>query len=172
MSDLSHPLNQGTWIRTRVLASDSGDFSDREAPAGSLGRIESVEGGSYGIVFWPSFVQNTWDFAEVDADAEVLPDGHPDIPSEAVYDLPSAVADILAEGDFDDAEGTVSASADVASRILAGAALAGVNEAAIRGLVPASSAREGLSLATKDFNRLAALVGIGERLPTEPFPAP
>jgi hypothetical protein len=117
-------LKDGTWIRSKVAVSDTGDHNERSAEAGALATIERIDGSgettSYSVVFWPSFIQNIWDQTEILQDAEILPEGHPDIPSRGEYDFASAVADIVAEGEIDEDEGTVTAPEEVVARILSG----------------------------------------------------
>ena len=165
----NHPLPEGTWIRSKVAVSDSGDFNDRYAPAGALGKIvgaSTKDGSAYDVVFWPTFVSNFWDAREIDADAEILPAGHPDIPSDERFDLASAVADIVADGDVDEQARTVTAPASVGDRIRKAAPTFG-DPTATRAILEAVDGMGDGREVVMDFERfdaLAKLVGVGDRL--------
>ncbi len=167
-------LKDGTWIRSKVAVGDCGDYNEREAPAGALATIEKIGGSgptaSYSVVFWPSFITNFWNTEEIARDAEIMPEGHPDIPTPGEYDFASAVADIVAEGSVDDDQ-TVTAPRSVVDRVLAGARqgryAANPEVAEILG----SGGRE-VVLPFADFNRLAAIAGVGDRLAMTDAPQP
>jgi len=97
-----HPLRKGTWIRSKVAIGDSGDFSEREAPAGAVGYIEYVEdhrsdgtpGYGYSIHFIPSGICNRFDDHEIDTQADVLDVEDPAIPHKTERDLYEAVANL------------------------------------------------------------------------------
>lgn len=168
-------LEVGTWLRSKVGVADSGDCGEREAPAGALGCIDAVygDGGqpSYSVVFWPSFISGFWDDGQIAEDAEILPPGHPDIPGRVEYDFASAVADIVADGEVDEEEGTVTAPRDVVDRIIAGMSegrYAGCREVAeILG-----DGGKPVEMTFADFDRLAAAAGVGDRLAGEPSLVP
>lgn len=184
MTDTSIPvLAQGTWVRSRVPVSDGGDYNEREADAGALGTIDLVNTlpdgrPNYNVVFWPTFICCWFNAEEAASDLEVLPAGHPDIPTPEAYDLPSAVADILVEGDVDEDEAMVTAPAGVVARILAGATVERVGaegRALVEGILSGDRADGDtgeVGVSFPDFNRLAALVGVGDRLDLEDAPAP
>ena len=123
------------------------------------------------MTFWPSFVSNFVTLEEIGTDLEILPDGHPDIPTPAEFDFASAVADIVAEGDIDEDERTVTAPAEVVARILAGARegrYAGTPEVAE--LLGTGGSE--VTLSYEDFDRLAVAAGVGDRLCGDDGPTP
>jgi hypothetical protein len=168
-------LKDGTWIRSKVPVGDTGDYNERTAEAGALAKIERIggsgENAQFSVVFWPTFITNFWDHAEVVSDAEILPDNHPDIPSEAEYDFASGVADIVADGEVDHDENTVTAPVEVVERILAGAKegrYAGNPEVAKL----LGEGGEEVTLSFEEFDRLAEIAGVGDRLSSGTVPQP
>ena len=169
----AHPMPAGSWVKARVQVEDSGEHNVRVAEAGSAGRVESVEewGGrvSYVVVFHPSGVVAEWDEDDLDANAEALAPGHPDIPSDAARSLAGAVSDIVALGlaDADDAVFVV--AGDVVERVRSHATPEAVGEpeaAEVDALIGRPVGRLGnVRLAFEAFDRLAALVGVADRSP-------
>ncbi len=173
-------IQDGTWIRSNVPVTDGGDYNERTAAAGAVGRVElsggTGDGASYSVVFWPSFVSNFWDRSEIDEDATVLPEGHPDIPTKEEFDFASAVADIVADGDVDPDERTVTAPESVVDRIVAGAGAGryGANPEVAR-MVRELCGEGGceVTFSFEEFDALAELAGVGDRLNLDdPFPKP
>lgn len=166
---MTEPLTKGTWIKALVPVSDSGDFNDRREPAGAVGqivdvRLDAVDGPSYAVAFYPSFILNNWDHAEVMAEARVLPAGHDEIPSPEAFELTSAIADMLADGDVDIDARRVFVTDEVLSRVRANLHAAYDEEGAYRELIEANVGEDGLEMPFEDFDALARLAGIGDRV--------
>lgn len=166
---MTQELTAGTWIRSLVDVSDSGDFNDRHAKAGALGMIDEVRaddprGRSYVVVFYPSFILNNWTADEIAREAVVLPENHPDIPSAEAFELTSAVADLVADGDVDEADRTVYATDATVRRIMGNAHVAFDEAPEIREILKASLRPDGVALSFESFDRLAEIAGIGDRV--------
>lgn len=170
-------IKDGTWIRSNIPVTDGGDYNERTAPAGALGRVDgSGPSSTFTVVFWPSFITNEWDLSEIEQDATILPKGHKDIPTKEEFDFASAVADIVADGDVDPDERTVTAPEGVVDRIVAGAGAGrfGANPDIAR-MVGELCGEGGceVTFSFEEFDALADLAGVGDRLNLDdPFPKP
>ncbi len=166
---MAQELTAGTWIRSLVDVSDSGDFNDRFAKAGAIGMIDEVraddpKGRAYVVVFYPSFILNAWTEDEIAREAVVLPENHPDIPTPEAFELTSAVADLVADGDVDYADRTVYATDAIVRRIIQNAGACFDDAPEVRSILAGSLRPEGVALPFESFDRLAEIAGIGDRV--------
>lgn len=162
-------LTKGTWIKAHVPVSDSGDFNDRHAPAGAVGqivdvRLDAADGPSYAVAFYPTFILNNWDHDEILREAKVLPLGHDEIPAPAAFELTSAIADMVADGDVDVDARRVFVTDEVLDRVRANLHAAYDEEGAYRELIEPNVGADGLEMPFEDFDALAKLAGIGDRV--------
>lgn len=170
---MSHPLPTNTWLRSEHPVMDEGDHGERNAPAGALGRIVSIDQRAdaapiYQVVFHPSGIVNFFETREIDSDFDVLPKDSPEIPPLEELHLVDAVLDVYYSGQVDEDTQTVSIDLSLADRLaLAAKAASPEVEAAIAEML----APDGAAIPLAKADALAALVGVGDRFQAE-APAP
>lgn len=171
-----HPLPLGTAIRSRLSQMDEGDFGERHSLPGAVGFIVGYfpkQDSCYHVAFEPSGVLGFWSGAEVDALAEVLPEGHADIPTSAERALSLAVRDLFYDCQHDEERQEVLVPAEAAMRLRAAVNAPGVKPevvGAIFGLFPYASEFNRSMVSFTAVNALAELIGVGDRLVVAPRP--
>jgi hypothetical protein len=174
-------LKEGTAIRARGPQCDGGDFGERHCPAGSVGFIDMVlpdQECCYSVVFEPSGVTGFWSPEEIARDADVLPPGHPGIPSDQVIRLSRLARDLVYDFGHDHGSQTITVPRSYVEA-LAAAAAGTPAEDAVRAVFPSMEEvfPDGAVEATvtfEDADRISGAAGYSERLlpHAEEAPAP
>ncbi len=166
-------LPEGTAFRALSAQVDEGGYGERTAPAGAVGFVMDIfpdQESRYSVMFQPSGICGFWSPAEMESDAEILPQGHPDIPDEDTVGFAGAVRDLIYDYGMDHATGRIM---DIAPETVAKLKQHAVGEEA-RALLalhfPVDGVATSLDYATAD--RLAELSGVADRLQDVPAPEP
>ncbi len=164
---------QNAWIKALIPIMDEGDYGERSAPAGAIGRVDSVDergtdGPRFHVVFYPSGITNVFEAEEVDRDIEILPPQSPEIPSLGAVQLVDATLDIFYSGQIDEDAATVSIGGDLTRRLEIAQITAPTS---IQGPLQAVLSRSASAIPFGDVDSLAEAVGVGDRL-VRPAPSP
>lgn len=166
-------LPEGTYFRATDPQVDEGSFGERNAPAGAVGVIEMIypeQEARYSVMFHPSGICGFWTPQEMLEGAEILPEGHADIPDENTIGFAAAVRDLIYDHELDNsAEQVLAVNPEVVDRLRLHA-VAPEAQAVLAEIFPAGEEASSISFA--DADRLAALSGAADRLLQAPEPAP